>query len=744
MGTAAVERKLTTIVLADIVGYSRMTSRDEAGTLAALKSQRKELIEPKIAQYGGRTIKLMGDGILMEFASVVDALAFAVEMQCQVALRNEAIAADQRLVYRIGINTGDIIVEGDDIYGHGVDVTARLEALADPGGICLSHAVYDHVKGKIDLTFQSMGEHLVKNIPEPVSAFRVVLDDRALALVTPVRQSGRRSRVLRPALAAALLAATLAGLGWWQPWIPEAAPATDKGRSLSLPDKPSLAVLPFDNFGGDPQQDYFAKGLTEDLITDLSKISGLFVVSRNAAAAYEGERADTARIAQALGVRYLIAGSVRRSENQVRITVQLIDGQTEQSLWAERYDRVLDDIFDMQDEVIQQITSRLTVRLTTSEQSRLARIPTKNLRAYDLYLQGEALLAAGSDEIGQALDHYAAAIREDPDFAEAHAGYAQVALEIWWRDYNQVLSGAVARRRALDSAGRALELDPENARAYAVLSLLQLLDGRHDQAIASARQAVELQPGEASIKANLALILAFSGEHEAAVDALAEALRHEPAPKTTTLLTSGIVYYIAGQYEKVVQVLNLVRQRRPNSETALEFLAAAYAQLGKTAEARSAIDKVRITFPHISLSYYDQFYNYYRDPADRAQLLSGLERAGVPEWPFGFQADEAKLVRSADLPSVVIDRTWVGELEAGGSFVQSIDALGRLAYRSQQSVLTGKIQLYGDQMCQLVDGYFLGRRLCGRIYRHGLPAEGEDYAYVYVGPDAVKYFSLSP
>ena len=322
------ERRLTTILSADVVGYSRMMGEDEAGTLAALKALRKDLFEPKTVQYHGRTVKLMGDGVLMEFASVVDAVQYAVEVQYAVQQRNLNLPDDRKLLFRFGINIGDIIVDGDDIYGDGVNVAARLEALADPGGVCISRTVYNHIRGKLDLEFEDLGEQVFKNIAEPVSVYKILMDETAAALVTPIEKAGlsREADVRRYAGIAGLLA-LLAGaaLFWFKPWAPEFERASVDRMALALPEKPSLAVLPFNNFSNDADQDYFVDGMTEDLITDLSKLSGIFVISRNASWTYKDKAVKPQQVAEELGVHYLLEGSVQRQGETVRINAQLID-----------------------------------------------------------------------------------------------------------------------------------------------------------------------------------------------------------------------------------------------------------------------------------------------------------------------------------------------------------------------------------------------------------------------------------
>ena len=398
------ERRLTTILSADVVGYSRLMALDEAGTLAQLKSQRNELIEPRTTKYNGRVVKLMGDGTLMEFGSVVDAVNFAVDVQRTMAKCNQCVPADRRIAYRIGINIGDIIVEGDDIYGEGVNVAARLEGLAEVDGICVSRNVYNQVKSKVDVAFEDLGEKMVKNIPEPVQIYRVRL-----------------------------------GAGEAQ----ANENANGAHEAPPLPDKPSIAVLPFDNMSGDPEQEYFSDGISEDAITDLSKISSLFVVARNSSFCYKGEAVNIKNIARELGVRYVVEGSVRRAGNRVRITAQLIDASSGGHLWADRYDRELDDIFSVQDEITKNIVNALQLVLLPGEAEAVAHASTTDFQAYDFYLKGrQCSNFERKAKYIEARKWFEQAIERDPNFALAYCGLADCGLELfWWAGDKKNLEG---------------------------------------------------------------------------------------------------------------------------------------------------------------------------------------------------------------------------------------------------------------------------------------------------------------
>ena len=384
MAEGRTQRRLAAVFVADVVAYSRLMAADEAGTLAALKAHRKELIDPTTAEHGGRIVKLMGDGALVEFASVVDAVECAVAVQRGMAERNHGIPEDRRIVFRIGINLGDIILDGDDIYGDGVNLAARLEGLAEPGGICISNSAREQVLGKVPLSFADLGEQRVKNIERPVRVYCVVMDG---------------------------------------------TPAAATAASPEPPDKTSIAVLPFTNMSGDPEQEYFADGISEDIITALSKISQLFVIARNSSFTFKGKSVRIQEVSSDLGVRYVLEGSVRKAGNRVRITSQLIDGETGGHLWAERFDRDLTDIFAMQDEVTREIVTALALKLTEGDRQRLTREHTDNMEAYDCFLRGrEQLWRLTAETNAQARTLLERAVELDPNFASAFAYLAAVHL----------------------------------------------------------------------------------------------------------------------------------------------------------------------------------------------------------------------------------------------------------------------------------------------------------------------------
>ena len=743
------ERRLAAILAADMVGYSRLMDEDEAGTLAAYRRHRRELFNPKAAQYRGRIIKLTGDGALMEFVSVVDALVFAVEVQLALRDHNAGIPEDKQFRYRIGIHIGDIIVEEEDIYGSGVNLTARLEALADPGGICISGSVFDQVKGKIDLCLEYLGKKWVKNIAEPVSVHRVILDERAAALATPVVHRTalppRRGRLGIAAAVALLLAA--GGLAWWQPWEPAAGP---EGRRFAypLPDKPSIAVLPFINVSGEVEQDHFAVGLTDDLITELSKVSGLFVIARHSVFAIQHTAGKIQDVAAELGVRYILEGSLRRAGPRIRINVKLIDALSGLSLWAARYDRDYHDLFVLQDELIENIITALAIQLTEGEKEKLARIPTDNLEAYDYYLRAEqeGFYYSDVETYRRALSYYQRAIDLDPDFAEAHAGIARIAVDVWRNHYTFLWSGAVARKIAYDAAGQALRLDPDSARAHIVLALLQLVDGRPVEAQASASNALTVEPNHPEILGNASLVFAHAGSREEALAGLEKALRLDPAPPPSFRLLAGVILYTAEDYDQALPQLEQARDGLPMAEPAREYLAAAYAYAGEPAKAEQEAARLRDLFPETNLEHYRGLYGYWRRE-DLGHHLKGLRRAGITTWPFGFEGREADRLDGAELREVTSGRTWIGRQHNGTNFMQHFDQAGNIAYRSPNSFITGTARIRGDRLCQRFEGHFLDRETCGHVYRKPAREDGEgsdrppeDYAHV--SPHALEYFRV--
>jgi adenylate cyclase len=736
------ERRLAAVFIADVVGYSRLSQTDEEGTRVRFQADLREVFEPKIAEHQGRLVKTMGDGLLVEFHSVVAALRCAVEVQREKAGRNAAAPSEERLVFRIGVNLGDIIVEDSDIQGDGVNIAERIQTLAEPGGIAISGTTYDQVKSKLPVGYVSLGEQGVKNISEPIRVYRVVLDPAAAGKTVGARRNMRRWRV--PALAVLVLALLGAGILWWKPAVLFQPASLVERFAYPLPDKPSVAVLPFINVSGDTGHDRLAEGLTDDLITELSKVSGLFVIARHSVFAIKGTAGKIQDVAAELGVHYVLEGTLQRADSRLRINVKLIDALTGLSLWAERYDRQYADLFAVQDDVTGKIISALEVKLSEGERDQIARIPTDNLEAYDYYLRAEqeGFYYTDVDTYRRTLSYYQKAIDLDPDFANAHAGIARVAVDVWRNDYNYLWSAAVARKIAYDAAGQALKLDPNNARAHTVLALLQLVDGRESEARNSAGRAVAAQPNDAEIVGNHALILAQTGSHSEAKADMEKALRLDPAPPPTLQLLAGIVFYIARDSARAVPLMEAARDALPRAEPAREYLAAAYVDRGDQSLASKETGKLLELFPDSNLTYYGYLYDYWRED-DLRHHLDGLRKAGVPEWPFGFSGAPADQIGEAELTTMVNNKLWRGKHKNGTEFVQYFDTGGNTAYRSANTNITGLVEVRGNLLCERFGGYFLDRMVCGYVYRNMQP-DHRDAEYIHVTPRALMYFSIAP
>ncbi len=421
------QRRLVAILAADMVGYSRLMEADERGTIARQKSHRAELIDPKISEHHGRIVNTTGDGMLVEFASVVDAVECAVAIQRAMLEREADISNDRRIQYRVGINLGDIIVDGDDIFGDGVNIAARLEQMAEPGGLRISGTAYDHLKQKINVGYEDLGEVRVKNIEEPVRSYRVLLGPEAVGRMIGEKSPSSTPRPLGRIAAVVLISLFVAGGAlWWQPWAPEFEPASVERMAFPLPGKPSIAVLPFDNLTGETEQEYFADGITNDIITDLSKFSRLFVIASHSTFTYKGKPVKIQQVAEDLGVRYVLEGSVQRSGDQIRINAQLIDATSGHHLWAERYERDTEDLFAVQTEIIETIVATLAFRVDAVERERVLHKDTESLAAYDYYLLGRKSFSVFTKEaMTEARTLLEKAIELDPNYAHA---YAQLAL----------------------------------------------------------------------------------------------------------------------------------------------------------------------------------------------------------------------------------------------------------------------------------------------------------------------------
>jgi adenylate cyclase len=622
------ERRLAAIFAADMVGYSRLMAVDEAGTLARQKAHHTELIRPKIGEYGGRVIKTTGDGLLVEFPSVVDALRCAVTIQLAMPEREAAQPAESRIAYRIGINLGDIIAEDDDIYGDGVNVSARLEALAEPGGISVSRTVVNHVRGKVASGFEDLGEQEVKNLPEPVHVFRVLMkpEEAGEAVVAIGSAKWWKRPVAALAIAGIVLVIAAAGIMVWQPWAPDVEPASVGNMAFPLPERPSIAVLPFDNLSGDAEHEYCADGITEDIITELSRFRELFVIARNSTFAYKGKPVKVQQVAEDLGVRYVLEGSVRRSTDRLRITAQLVDVLSGRHIWAENYDREPTDILALQDDITRNIVTTMAVKVDEAELERVKRKTPASLDAYDHVLRADRIFDRfGKEDNLRARALYEKAIEHDPEYARAYTGLAGTHERDFVFGWSESPSHSL--QLALQSAQKAITLDPSDHRAHHELGWVYIFQKRHHEGMAELEKAIAFNPNDADVLAYLGLALIYVGNPGEALEMVKTAMRLSPFHPDWYWDQLAFAYYYNRQYEEAIKAAKRVPQ--PWAGIYRE-LAASYAQLDRMEEAQAAAAKVLKLEPGFSTETFRRTMPF-KNPADVDHYLDGLRKAGLPD-----------------------------------------------------------------------------------------------------------------
>jgi adenylate cyclase len=579
-------RRLAAILAADVAGYSRLMGADEEGTLERLKALRRELIEAKIAEHRGRIVKTTGDGMLLEFASVVDAVRCAVEVQQAMVGREIDVAAEQRIRFRIGINLGDVIVDGDDIHGDGVNVAARLEGLAEPGTVCVSAAAWEQVRGKVTFVAEDLGEQRLKNIEQPQRVFRV-----------GTSASASTETIAKPP---------------------------------PLPDKPSIAVLPFTNMSGDPEQDYFADGVVEDIITGLSRARWLFVIARNSSFTYKGRAVDIRQVGRELRVRYVLEGSIRRAGNRIRITGQLIEAETGKHIWADRYDRDFKDIFALQDELTDTVVSVLEPTLRRVEIHRAMRRRPDNLDAYDLFLRALPEIYNGdAASIRRAQVLLERALSHDPTYSDAWTMLADCYNRLynsgWITDFSQTESDMI------QAATKAINSDPGNGSAFATASWVFATVGRHPNAIEFGRRAVELHPNSAHVRSSCGWGFLCSGEFALALQQFEAAHPLSPLDPRSFITFSGTaaVYCFQQQFEQSVYWAEKALGQMPLHLPSMRFLAASLSHLGKLEEAKLVVSRILLTDAVSSLSRFSR--RRWRHEWMYDLVVAGLRQAGYPE-----------------------------------------------------------------------------------------------------------------
>jgi adenylate cyclase len=577
------QRKLVALLSADVHGYSRLMGEDEAATVRTLTGHR-EVMSALIREHRGRVVDSPGDNLLAEFSSAVDALTCAVAIQQALANRNLDLPDGRRMWFRIGINLGDVITDGERLYGDGVNIAARVQDLADPGGVCISGTTYDQVEGKLALTYEFLGEQRVKNIAKPVRLYRVL---------TPDGQN----------------------------------PAAEPAGVLDAPGKPSLAVLPFANMSADPDQEYFSDGIAEDLITDLSKLSGLLVIARNSTFVYKGRPVRVQQVGRELGVRYVLEGSVRKAGDRVRITAQLVDAGTGHHLWADRYDRRLDDVFAVQDEITGRIVESLAVALTQRERAQREHRRTDIPEAYDWILRGlDRRLQATQDANLEAGRMFEQAIELDPGYAEAHALRSLTHFRDWSMGWSQ---DPRTLDRAREAAERALALDPNLATAHRALGLVLLWTKEHERSLVAAKRSVALAPSDADCHWTVAEVLTWWRPEEA-IAPVETAMRLNPHYPAIYLYTLGHAYYLTRRYEDAIRALQRVTSRNPDWFPAHVILLATYAELGRPEDTRREGREILRISPGITMAFASSRLPY-KDPAMLARAVEAFRAAGLRE-----------------------------------------------------------------------------------------------------------------
>jgi adenylate cyclase len=604
-------RRLAAIMFTDIVGFSRQMGSDEARTLRLLDIH-NQIIQHAVTEYQGTVIKTIGDAFLVDFPSVVHAVQCAQQIQRRFRTHNTDKESTEQIHIRIGIHSGDIVQRDGDVFGDGVNIASRLQSLAEPDTICISQVVYKEVEKKLALnTAVSLGKPKLKNIAERFQVYALLAEAPQGIRQTLQVQRLKLSRRLRPvhllSVSGLLLVAVTLAAARYFPFFPSLTQHATRAtqESLPLPDKPSIVVLPFANMSDDPKQEYFSDGITEDITTDLSRISSLFVIARNSAFSYKGKSPKIQEVSRELGVRYVLEGSVRKSDNQVRITAQLIDATTGGHLWSERYDRPLKDIFALQDEIMQKIVFALKVKLTAEEQARFRQAPTNNLEAYDFYLRGLETQWRGFYETkeelnAQARRMYEKAIGLDPQYAAAYAGLGWTHFFDWFFQWNP--NRMQTLERAFELGQRAIALDDSLSDPHRLLGRTYLWKKQHEQALVEAERALALDPNNADGYWNLGNILTFAGRPEEGIKVIEQGMRRNPRYSPTDLLQLGFAYSVAGRYEEALVPLKKVLTLNPNSGAAHRMLAACYAELGRLEEARAEVAEVLRLNPNYSLA----------------------------------------------------------------------------------------------------------------------------------------------
>jgi adenylate cyclase len=635
-----ITRKLRAILSADVKGYSVLMSDDEAFTVKTLKTYR-EIMSEHILKYSGRVVDAPGDNMLAEFGSAVEAVQCAVEIQRNLESKNDELPDNRKLEFRIGVNIGDVIQDGGSLYGEGVNIAARIEGLAEPGGVSISRNTYDHIKNKLKLGYEYIGEHAVKNIKDPVRVYKVLMDPEDAGKLIGEEPKRAASKWIWPTVVAVSIVLILIGYQLYHKVsAPQFEPASIEKMAYPLPVEPSIAVLPFDNISGDPDQEYFSDGITDDLITDLSKISGLFVIARNSVFTYKGKPVKIRQVAEEMGVRYVLEGSVRRAMDRVRINVQLIDSTTGGHIWADRYDGNIDDVFALQDKITRRIVAALTVKLTVAEEKQFAHKETDNAEAYDAFLNGWAhYLRETPDNFVMAIQYFKKAIKLDPNYGRA---YAALSLTYWqsWKRLWHVKIGLFQWHDARFEAEKYLKKAMQNPTplAHQVNSMVYLHLKRHEEAIAEAERAIAMDPNDADSYIALASALSLSGRPDEAFQLIKDAMRLNPHYPSFYMYELGLAQFCMEHFDEAAVSLERATALNPDDRWSFRLLLATYGVLGRNEDAARVIETIEHGVKRGRQDYWDplsirviKFWYPFREHTAAESLVEGLRKAGVPE-----------------------------------------------------------------------------------------------------------------
>jgi TolB-like protein/class 3 adenylate cyclase/Tfp pilus assembly protein PilF len=737
------KRKLTAILSADAVGYSRLMAEDEAATVTTLGSYR-EVMSTLIKQHRGRVVDSPGDNVLAEFSSVVDAVQCAVAVQNELQIRNAELSENRRMEFRIGINLGDVIDEEDRIYGDGVNVAARLEAIADPGGICVSKTAFDQIETKLPLGYEYLGEQSVKNIPKPVGAYRVLMQPRVTVAEKPIDKKLPAIRRVPILVAAVALIGLAISVGIWQFYMsrPSVEPASLEKMAFPMPDKPSIAVLPFTNMSDDPKQEYFCDGMTEDLITDLSKISGLFVIARNSTFVYKGKPIKIKQVAEELGVRYVLEGSVRKAGDKLRINAQLIDATTGRHLWADRYTGIIGDVFNFQDTIGQKIVDALALELVSEEQILLAHKGTDNIEAYDMFLKGwEHYLRWTPKDFFEAIPFFEKAVQIDPNYGRAYAALAAAYYQ-GSKLYLGLSQFGVSQENGFLLAHEYLDKAMKNptSLAYYVSSEMSLWSYQGQKALLNAERAIAIEPNSAAINSHMGFVLTMGGNPQKGNEFIQKALRLDPNNPAKVLYYEGLAYFHMEEFEKAM--VSFQRSLKFDKEwitLSAVSLAATYAILGRVNDTQELIPTIRIKFPTpmpvFLLMRHTPFINLRI--ADR--LAEGYAKAGLPKdgSSFYYKISDENRLTGEEISELVFGRKTIG---MKGILERTND--GKAFYRDLISGSdNGKSWVDNDLLCNQWEELYEGHKICYPVFRNPDGKAEKKNEYIYLTDFAFDTFS---